>query len=160
MDKMAQTGGHPCTEGPKIHPWDNITSVNPLVIPSSERIPGMLLPKSQNCNIFPLRKVPVLPQWDKCWWKTGIYSSCRHVNLSLSLMCPLHEELSLLLLQVKEQSRGDMLWISWPFLFSTSSRHLHMGNQSRAWCGLGLSRVQPEKHISWANHVLSLRTLD
>lgn len=54
-------GGAPCAEGPKVHPWDHIISVNPSVTPSSKRIPGMLLPKSQNCNIFPLKKVPVLP---------------------------------------------------------------------------------------------------
>lgn len=73
---------------------------------------------------------------------------------------PLHEELSLVLPQEKEQPRGDMLWISWSCLFRTSSRHLRTGHQSIAWCGLGLSHVQTEKNISWANHVLSLRTLD
>lgn len=37
MDKMAQAGGAPCVIGPKVNPSDNVISVIPPMVPSSQR---------------------------------------------------------------------------------------------------------------------------
>ena len=77
--------------------------------PSSERIPGSLLPKSQRGNVFSLRKLPVLPS-----------SSTRHIHLSLCLKCPgLKEQsrgyvLNIMTLCIQATSDSDLQWTSGP----------------------------------------------
>lgn len=101
MNKRHQLAEPTCWKGKGTALPDHIISVDPPNGPSSERIPGSLLPKSQRGNVFSLRKLPVPPS-----------SSTRHIHLSLCLKCP----------GLKEQSRGHVLNLMTLCIQATSDR--------------------------------------